>query len=968
MKTVSVVIRSIDRPLLRRAINSVADQSYPNIDVIVINALGPGHREIGPAISEKLKIRFIDSSVQLSRPRAANIALENVTTDLILFLDDDDTIEPDHIKALVETYEKNDCLAVFSNSTLVHPDNRTTYFTHDQELTLLDLIIANRMTIHSVIFSRALVEAGCRFNEELDFYEDWDFWLQVRLKTRFAHLVEPSAIYQISPTSEISSGSDEINKLRFTLIRKWLSQLPDKDMNTLVEKVRGLEELEHLLAHPENIAKTVNEHLIHESKVVETLKQANLEREQLEQQANFEREQLNHERNLLAEEIERIKKTLSWRITSPIRKVRGLAKIERIKKTLSWRITSPIRKVRGLAKKAIAYRNHFSDLLKNQGGATNSLKKILEIYQKEGFLGVRLRIFGLPNQDYDQWIQLYDTLNEDKIGRLMQRINALQKKPLISIVMPVYNPDLQWLKYAIQSIQDQIYPNWQLCIADDASNNPEAHTYLKHLAHEDPRIHVDFRASNGHISAATNTAIESASGDYIAFMDQDDALSQDALFWIANTINQTPNAALIYSDEDKINSRNERYDHYFKPDWNYDLLLSQNYLCHLSVYKNELISKLGGLRIGYEGAQDHDLALRAIEIIDSNQIAHIPRILYHWRSHAKSTALHSFTKPYAIKAGIKSIEDHLSRTNVSGHVEAEKEGHYRIHYSLPDAPPSVSIVIPTRNHLALLKKCIDSLLAKTDYPNFWVHIIDNNSNDEDCLHYLEEIKNHPRVSVSKDRRGFNFSALNNRAIQNIKEDFVVLMNNDIEVITPDWLSEMVSIGMQPGVGAVGARLWFPNNTLQHGGVVLIGGVAGHAHKYFPKDHPGYAKRAMMQQSFSAVTAAALLIKRSIYEEVGGLDEDHLAVAFNDVDFCLRLLENGYRNVWTPYAEFYHHESVSRGSDLTPEKQERFAREVEYMQERWGELLQNDPAYNPNLTASREDFSLAFPPRVDLLMR
>jgi len=561
----------------------------------------------------------------------------------------------------------------------------------------------------------------------------------------------------------------------------------------------------------------------------------------------------------------------------------------------------------------------------------------------------------------------YDTLSDQDRNKINARIKQFHNPPLISVLMPVYNPPLNMLEEAISSVQAQLYPNWELCIADDASTNSKVRKVLKRYADKDARIKVIFRKKNGHISAASNSAVELVTGDYLALLDNDDLLPEQALFWIADAIVTNPDAGLLYSDEDKIDAAGQRYDPYFKPDWNPDLFLSHNMICHLGVYRTELVRKLGGFREGYEGAQDYDLALRCTAQLTAQQIVHIPRVLYHWRSHPGSTAQAGSEKNYALTAGERALNDHFKRIKVSAKAKLLNFGMYKAHYSIPIDAPMVSLVIPTRNGLDLLKQCVDSILTKTTYKNYEILIVDNNSDCPKALAYFVSIVKNKRIRVLRDNRPFNYSALNNAAIKQAKGKYVALINNDIEVISPEWLREMLSLAIQPGVGAVGARLLYPNDTLQHGGVVTgLGGVAGHSHKHLHKSAPGYFYRSQLIQTYSAVTAACLVIKKSIFHEVCGLDEENLAIAFNDVDFCLRVREAGYRNVWTPYAELYHHESATRGFEDTPEKQARFSKEVLYMKKRWGDALMNDPAYSPNLTLDREDFSYAWPPRTNPL--
>ena len=571
------------------------------------------------------------------------------------------------------------------------------------------------------------------------------------------------------------------------------------------------------------------------------------------------------------------------------------------------------------------------------------------------------------SNDYQEWIRRYDTLTTEKRTEIERRIRELSARPLISVLMPVFNPPPQFLDEAIQSVRRQIYSHWELCIADDASTDPAVQQIIERHRKEEHRIKVVYRQENGHISRASNSALELAKGEFVALFDHDDILPEHALFWIVDAINRHPGAGLFYSDEDKIDKSGKRYDPYFKCDFNYELLLAQNMISHLGVYRADLVRELDGFRTGYEGSQDWDLALRVIERLTPDQIVHIPRVLYHWRAITGSTALATEEKDYASEAGRNALKEHLLRCQIEAEVlpAPEAPAYTRIRFALSNPPPLVSILIPTRDRADLLKLCVTSIIEHSSYSNYEIIIIDNGSVEAATLHLFEDLPK-DRVRILRNDAPFNFSALNNHGACMANGELLCLMNNDIEILTRDWLQEMTSFAMLPEVGAVGARLWYPDGRLQHGGVILgLGGVAGHCHNHFPRGVPGYFGRMVLHQNFSAVTAACLVIRKAVFEAVGGLDES-LTVAFNDVDFCLRVIEAGYRNVWTPYAEMKHHESASRGYENTLDKQKRFVREVHFMQRRWGNKLLKDPAYNPNLSLDRENFSLAWPPRVDLL--
>jgi GT2 family glycosyltransferase len=526
--------------------------------------------------------------------------------------------------------------------------------------------------------------------------------------------------------------------------------------------------------------------------------------------------------------------------------------------------------------------------------------------------------------------------------------------------MPVFDPDPAILDAAIQSVRDQSYNRWELCIADDSSSNPAVADVLRSHSNADPRIKLHFRNARGNISAASNTALEMATGDYVALFDHDDLLPPLALHWVVESINRHPDAQILYSDEDKIDEQGRRFDPYFKSDFNHVLLLAQNMISHFGVYRRDLVVSVGGFRLEFEGSQDYDLVLLCVAAVSRDAIVHIPRVLYHWRAIAGSTALSPTEKPSAASAAQRAVTEHVRRFDSGATVEPAPESpmHLRIRHSLPSPAPLVSIVICTRDHESLLRTAIESISNKTTYPNYEIVALDNGSRDAATLDYLASISVLPGITVIRDDSPFNYSRLNNTAVSHTRGQVICLLNDDIEVLTPEWLEEMASFAVQPHVGAVGARLWYPDGTLQHGGVIIgIGGVAGHAHPRLPRNQPGYFSRGVLQQELSAVTGACLMVRRDVFDEVGGLDEK-IAVAFNDVDLCLRLRAAGYRNIWTPFAELIHHESASRGYEDNPEKIARFQREVLFMEDRWGAVLDSDPYYNPNLSMHAGDFTLA----------
>jgi GT2 family glycosyltransferase len=565
--------------------------------------------------------------------------------------------------------------------------------------------------------------------------------------------------------------------------------------------------------------------------------------------------------------------------------------------------------------------------------------------------------------DYRKWVTAFGTLSTEMLAAMNVQSTRFLRKPLISIVVPICNTSPMWLLETLNSVTRQIYQKWELCIGYDLRTDSVTRSILERYALEDHRIKTNFCTANGCMATVKNGALELVTGEWIALLDPDDLLAESALFWIVDAINRVPNIAMIYSDEDKINAKGIRFDPYFKCDWNPDLFYSHNMFSHLGVYLTSLVKQVNGFRTDLDRSEDYDITLRCIELIHRNQIHHVPQVLYHSRSHEENTRTAGTTRFNASFAGVKALNEHLARLGVKAEADSTANG-YRVRYSLPALRPLVTLIIPTRNSLSLLRKCVGSIIHKTNYKPFEILIVDNGSDDPETLLYMEGISSQEGIRVIRDDRAFNYSALNNAAVKLARGTIIGLINNDIEVIGSDWLSEMASHALRREVGAVGARLWYPDDTLQHGGVILGRRSAWHAHRNIAKNDPGYMARAICIQSFSAVTGACLIVRKSVYEELGGLNEADLPVAFNDVDFCIRALKAGYRNIWTPYAELYHHESATRGSDDTPAKSARARQELNFMQTRWASELIDDPAYSPNLTDESEDFSLAWPPRTE----
>jgi glycosyltransferase involved in cell wall biosynthesis len=582
------------------------------------------------------------------------------------------------------------------------------------------------------------------------------------------------------------------------------------------------------------------------------------------------------------------------------------------------------------------------------------------------------RAFGLMRsdlqdieRDYPAWIDRYDRIDAAARRAMAARIEDMASPPVISIVMPTYNPRPRHLTAAIQSVQAQIYPWWELCIADDASTDPAVAPLLREAQAADARIKIAWRARNGHIAAASNSALDLASGAFVALLDHDDLLAPQALYEVARHIVDRPVVDILYSDEDHIDDTGRRSKPYFKPDWDPELMLGQNLINHLGVYRRSLLERVGRFQVGMEGSQDYDLALRALAETTADRIAHIPRVLYHWRQGGGERSFSESALQQCARNGRRAVLAFLAPAlpGVSVEPAPAAPAWNRVIYPIPRPEPLVTIVIPSRNRADMLARAVDGLLHRTDYPALDVLIVDNGSDEPAALTLLARLRQDARVRVLPAAGPFNYSALNNRAVQEATGALILLLNNDVDVINPDWLREMVSHAIRPGIGAVGAKLLYPDGTIQHGGVTVgVGGVAGHQYLHKARGNIGYFGQLKLVRNVTAVTGACLLLRRQAYLEVGGLDETDLPVAFNDIDLCLKLVQRGYRNLWTPFAELYHAESVSRGSDRVGENAARYARDVATMRQRWGAVLDHDPYWNPNLSLDAAGISLAFPPR------
>ena len=606
----------------------------------------------------------------------------------------------------------------------------------------------------------------------------------------------------------------------------------------------------------------------------------------------------------------------------------------------------PLRKLDVLAKKVDKYAKKGIRYWKSQGGAALAGKVVSKI-----------RTVSTREIPYQKWITRH---LPGKAELEKQRRTKFSYSPKISIVVPLYKTPEKYLRRLVESIQQQTYTNWELCLSDGSGDNSPIAGILKEISAKDKRIKIISHDCALQISENTNSAIEAATGDFIAFADHDDELTPHALFECVKAINEKPETLVIYSDEDKMSMDGHKFfQPHFKPDYNPDLLCTVNYICHLFVVSRKVTDKVGMLRKEFDGAQDYDFVFRCVEAVKDEEICHVPKILYHWRCHEDSTAENPESKTYAFDAGRRAVQEHYNRIGVNAEVlDGEFLGLYRTKF-VRDYDPLISIIIPNKDHIDDLDLCITSIEEKSTWKNYEILVVENNSEQKDTFVYYEELqRRYNNVRILTWKKEFNYSAINNFGVRHAKGDYLLFLNNDVKIIDPDWLTEMLGICQRREVGAVGAKLIYPDNTIQHAGCVVgMGGIAGNMFVNMPAERTGYLHKASILQDMSCVTAACMMMKKPVFQEAGGFTEE-LAVAFNDVDLCLKVRSHGHLIVYDPYVKLYHYESKSRGAEDSEEKVRRFQTEIEYMRCHWLDILKKgDPYYNKNLSLTKWNYSL-----------
>ncbi|MDP2755770.1 MAG: glycosyltransferase, partial [Nitrospirota bacterium] len=884
---VSIIVRTKDRPeLLKRALQSIAPQTYRPIEVVLVNDGGCDLDvdEIKDILGDVL-LNYIRLEKNTGRAHAGNVGIENANGEYIGFLDDDDELYPEHVLTLISFLEQSDYKVAYTDTKMVVRDfaaeekqvidvNETIF---SRDFSYKELLIGNYIPFNSICFPKKILSSAGWLDESLDLYEDWDFLIRIGQEYPFYHIKKVTAQYnQWSRNLQINQADTEYMKaMHLKIIGKHHEKItPEIILEMKHERERVELELnafkDRYNALKAELSKTLvssEEKDMHIFQLQETIK---------------EKDVVSIEKVHLAFQLEGILSERDSRIAQMENAINS------IHETLGWKLLERFRRFREKILPLGTGRRKIYDL---------SVKSIKYI-QREGFRRFKNRVFHRYNipvsfnrNNYEIWI----SKNEPDYAALKKQVKLSKEfklNPKISIITPVYNPGGKVFIEMIESVFNQTYDNWELCLAN-ASTEP----YIKDIIERykktnGNKIKVKHLEQNYGIAKNSNEALSLATGDFVALLDHDDILPPFALYEVVGAVNNNPEADFLCSDEDKISEDGKtRSEPHFKPDWSPDLLRSHNYITHLSVFKKQLIEKIGSFREGFDGSQDYDLILRATE--QAKRIIHIPKILYHWRISPNSAAGNVTAKVYAFKSAKRALREHLIRIGLEGKVEDTKLlGFYRVTYNIKDNP-KVSIIIPNKDQVFVLRNCINSILKKTTYKNYEIIIVENSSSERQTFEYYKELSEIRNISIIHWDNQFNFSAVNNFGAKHATGEILLFLNNDTEVLNNDWMERMLEHGVRKEVGAVGAKLCYPNETIQHAGVVIgMGGIAGHPHLYYPKDAPGYMGKLQVIRNLSAVTGACLMTRKEIFDGVNGFDEGY-PLAFNDVDLCLKILEKGY---------------------------------------------------------------------------
>ncbi len=1002
-KLVSVYMSAYNaEKYILESVNSVLNQTYKNIQLIVVDDCSTDKTlEILKSVDD-VRLEVYQNSKNMHMAYSWNEGLKHVKGEYVAHIDADDMWLPDKTEKQVAFLEEHpEYGACFTHADIIdennniindlYPNLKSVFSMHNlpqEEMFAYFIDNANHFCHCAMVARTDIVKNAGNYDITKLYLNDYDLWLKVLCLTPIYVIPEPLTLCRrhndnnsvMNPTKDAAHDNelvriitDAVNRCPDDLFLKAFAdrlKFSGEHTHEEIELEKAFFLIDGIIKYRSNAVSAIDKFIsllrqekylklaqekfgfsLHDFYKLETVPSfydsdsiALLNEKYSRLKDDFEKAN-NHINNITVllesskkntERLEAENATLNSEIAQL-----NNAVIE-MQHSFFWRLTSPVRRV---MQKIKSFLSRHQSLLK--------IFVYLKGFLKGGFRGGSRKL-----KDYERIIIEPENIKKNKISDKRKKKESkykFDKNVKFSVLVPLYNTPMDLLTEMIDSVINQTYNNWELCLADgsDCEHNYVGE-YCQKLAKKDGRIKYKKLSENRGISENTNACIEMSSGDYIALFDHDDLLHPSALFRYMQAICEK-DADFIYCDEDKFTTLGEGfYDPYYKPNFAPDNLRGNNYICHFTVFKKSLLDTVGKFRKEFDGSQDHDLILRLTE--KAENIVHIPEILYHWRISDASVASDPYAKPYTIKSGQDAVREHLSRIGLGGAVESSPfhPNFYRIKYDII-GEPLVSILIPTYNHVDDLDKCIKSIINKSTYKNYEIIIIENNS-DEETFRYYETLKQYPQIKVVVYKTDkFNYSAINNYGAQYANGEHLIFLNNDVEIISEDWIQEMLMYSQREDIGIVGAKLYYPDDTIQHAGVTLgIGGVAGHLFKYFDRNNPGYFGRAIIASNYSCVTFACAMMKRRIFDEMGGLDES-FEVAFNDVDMCMRVASAGYLNCFTPYAELYHYESKSRGLEDNEEKIKRFQGEIKRFHARWKkELEQGDPFYNPNLTLDRED--------------
>jgi len=963
---VSIIVRTKDRPkLLKKALQSITAQTYRPIEVVLVNDGGCDlDVEDLKTILRDVSLHYIRLEKNTGRAHAGNVGMKNAKGKYIGFLDDDDEFYPEHVRTLCMGLETIEYKIAYSDVEMITKqfsidendflEIRRSIFSKD--FSYSDLLISNYIPFNSVLFHKEIIGKIGFLDKQFDLYEDWDFLIRIGEEFPFYHIKKVTAIYnqwsqdlQINQKDRDFTRRMHINVMNKyhekitseTILNVWLKCL-QKD-TAIAEKDAAIAEKDTTIAEKDAAIAEKDAAIAEKDAAIAEKDAAIAEKDA----AIAEKDAAIAKKDTILEEKDIMIAHLKANITQLE------TNINLIYETFGWQLLERFRR----------FRERYFPYLTRRGKIYDLGMKSIKYAQREGlrrFIKKVLQRLNVPTtirhkEPYEVWI----SKNEPNSTILKEQKTISKEfhfRPKISIITPVFNPERNAFVEMIESVMNQTYDNWELCLSNASTESRVEDTIKKYLKRDKKRIKVKYLNKNHGIPKNSNEALSLATGDFVALLDHDDMLSPYALFEVVKTINDHPDVDFVYSDRDKISHNGKRFDPFFKPDWSPDYLLSQNYLCHLNVFRKILIDKMGGFREGYDGSQDYDLVLRITELTD--KIVHIPKILYHYRVVPGSASGDPNAKPYAYDSAIKALQDAMSRRGWKGTAtQGMIKGLYRIKFQF-NSNPKVSITIPSKDKSHILKKCVDSILNKTTYKNYEIIIVDNQSREEKTFEYYTELKNIHKIKLLEYANPFNFSEINNYAVSQIDTEYIIFLNNDIEVITEEWIEFMLGFAQRKETGAVGAKLLYPNDTIQHAGLILDDkGNVRRSHHRYPRYSLGYAGRILSIQNVSAVAAACMMIRREVFTEVGGFDPQFV-IAHGDIDFCLKLRDKNYLILYEPHAELYHHESLTRGYEDTLEKVERLKKETDLLLRKWGHVLKKgDPYFNPNLTADNEDFSI-----------